>query len=141
MGKLATRDNGSNRYFKPQIYESKRRGHSRNFYDGCIYDQQGYKNRYRSNSRDRRGHFGGQSRGRPRYEQNYRGGDFRGNVRTFKNSGRQNSRGEYRGNYRMKIIAEKEIGVCLEKDHFQGILVIREMTVAQAIVDQVLDKE
>ena len=36
MGKLATRDNGTNRQFKPQIYQSKRRGHSRNFYDTHI---------------------------------------------------------------------------------------------------------
>ena len=31
MNKLATRDNGMNRQFKPQIYQSKRRGESRNF--------------------------------------------------------------------------------------------------------------
>ena len=30
----------------------------------------------------------------------------------------------------MKIITEKEVGVGLEKDHFQGILVIGEMTEA-----------
>ena len=54
MGKLATRNNGTNRQFKPQIYQSKRRGQSRNFYDRCNYDQWGYQNRYRSSSGDRR---------------------------------------------------------------------------------------
>ena len=29
-----------------------------------------------------------------------------------------------------KIIVEKEVGVCLEKDHFQGILIIEGMTEA-----------
>ena len=36
-----------------------------------------------------------QDRGRPRYEQNYRRGNFRGNARNFD---RENSRGEYRNN-------------------------------------------
>ena len=31
MGKLPTRDNGINKQLKLQIYESKRRGQSRNF--------------------------------------------------------------------------------------------------------------
>ena len=71
MNKLATRDNGTNRQFKPHIYQSKR-GQSRNFYDAHNYDRGNYQNRYRSNSRDKRNQFSGQSRGRPRYEQNYR---------------------------------------------------------------------
>ena len=81
MGKLAKRDNGTNRQFKPQIYQSKRRGQSKNFYDTCNYDRGNYQNRYRSNSRDRRFQFGGQSRGRLRYEQNYKRGNFRGNIK------------------------------------------------------------
>ena len=36
----------------------------------------------------------------------------------------------------MRIITQKEKGVGLEKDNFQGILVIEEMTAAQATVDQ-----
>ena len=100
MNKLATRDNGKNRQFKPQICQSKRRGQSRNIYDTCNYDIGNYQNGYRSNSRDRRIQFTGQSRGRPRYEQNYRRGNFRGNIRTYQHFERQNSRGEYRGNYR-----------------------------------------
>ena len=86
MGKLARKDNGINKQFKPQI-----------------------QNSYRSNSGDRRIQFGGrtqygQNRGRPRYKQNYRNdyrrGNFRGNVRMYWNFGRQNNRGGYIGNYR-----------------------------------------
>ena len=50
------------------------------------------------------------------YEQNYRRGNFRSNVRSYQDFGRQNSRGEYRGKVR----------VGLEKDHFQGIAIIIE---------------
>ena len=60
MGKLATRDEGINKQFKPQIYQSKRRGQSRIFYDKCNYDRQNYQNRYRINSGYRRIQFRGQ---------------------------------------------------------------------------------
>ena len=100
MGELVTRNNGMNRQFKPLIYQSKRRGQSRNFYNTCNYDRGNYQNRYRSNSGDRRIQFSGQSRGRPRYEQNNRRGNFGGNVRVYQNFEKQNSRGEYRGNNR-----------------------------------------
>ena len=63
--KLEARDNGTDRQSKSQICQI-RRGQSGNF-----YDSHNYQNRYRSNSRDRRIQFSGQSRGRPRYEQNY----------------------------------------------------------------------
>ena len=36
----------------------------------------------------------------------------------------------------MNIIVEKDVGVGLEKDHFQGILLIEGTTEVQAIVDQ-----
>ena len=68
MEKLTTRDNGINRKFKPQIYQSKIRGQSRIFYDKYNYDRGNHQNRYRSNSRDRRIQFSVQSRGRSRYE-------------------------------------------------------------------------
>ena len=45
MGKLTTRDNRTNRQFKPQIYQSKKRGQSRNFYDTHNYDRGNYQNR------------------------------------------------------------------------------------------------
>ena len=120
MGKLAVRDNGTNMQFKPQIYQSKRRGPSRNFYDSHNYDKGNDQNRYRSDSGDRI-QFSRQGRGRPRYEQNYRRGNFGGNVRSYQDFGRQNSREEYRGNYRNENYS-REVG--LEKDYFQGIIII-----------------
>ena len=72
MGKLAARDNGTNKQFKPQIYQSRRRGQSRIVYDSHNNDRGNYQNRYRSNSRDRRIQFSGQSTSQPRSEQNYR---------------------------------------------------------------------
>ena len=95
IGKLATGDSGSVRQFKPQMYQGKGRGQNRGNYDRCNYNQWGYQNRYRSDSEDRRQYR--QDRGRPRYEQNYKRGNFRGNVRIFE---RQNSTGKYRNNYR-----------------------------------------
>ena len=40
MGKLTTRDNRTNRQFKPQIYQSKRRGQSRNFVISVIMTEE-----------------------------------------------------------------------------------------------------
>ena len=57
------------------------------------------QNRYRSDSSDRKNQYR-QNRGRLRYEQNYRRGNFTGNARLYQDFGRQNSRAEYRGNYR-----------------------------------------
>ena len=65
MSKLAANDEGTNKQFKPKIYQSKRRGQMRNF-----YDRHNYQNRYRSNRGDRTIQF----RGRIQYGQNYRGG-------------------------------------------------------------------
>ena len=95
FGRLATRDSGMARQFKPQIYQNKGRGQNRSSYNRCGYDQQSYQNRYRSDSGNRRQYR--QDRSRPRYEQNYRRGNFRGNMRSFD---RQNSGGEYRNNHR-----------------------------------------
>ena len=92
IGKLATRDKGTGRQFKLQIYQSRGRGQNRN------YNQRNNQNRYRSNNRSNSGDRGQyrQDKGRPRYEQNYRRGNFRGTMRSY---GRQN-RGEYRNSYR-----------------------------------------
>ena len=54
IGKLATRDSGTSRQFKPQIYKSRGRGRNRGNYDRHSYDQQSYQNRYRSHSGDSR---------------------------------------------------------------------------------------
>ena len=50
MGMLAARDNGTNKQFKPQIYQSRRRGQSNNFYNSHNYDRGNYQGRYRPNS-------------------------------------------------------------------------------------------
>ena len=91
IGRLATRHSGMGRQLKVQIYQNRGRGQNRSNYNRCNYDQQSYQDRYRSDSCDRRQYK--QDRSRPRYEQDYR----RGNMRSF---GRQNSKGEYRNNYR-----------------------------------------
>ena len=97
IGKLATRESGTNRQFKPQIHQSRGRGQNRS------YSQRSHLNRYRQNNRSNsRGRVQyRQDRMRPRYEsryeQNYRRGNFRGNVRNYC---RENSTGEYRNNYR-----------------------------------------
>ena len=108
IGKLAARDSGSGRQFKPQIYQGKRRGQNRGSYDRHSFDQQDYQNRYRSDSGDRRQYR--QGRGRPRYEQNYRGENFKGNARTYQNFERQSSRGEYRNNHRDKGYGRRRDG-------------------------------
>ena len=113
MSQLTTKDDGLNKQFKPKIFQDKRRGQTKNFYDRCNYDQRNYQNRYRSDSRDGRISFSGRIqhgqsyRDRPRYEQSYRNDfrgtgqslqrNFRGNVNAFQNQNfrRQNNRGGY----------------------------------------------
>ena len=93
IGKVATRDCGTSRQFKPQNYQNRVRGHNIN------YNQRHYQNRYSSNNRSNnadRGQYR-QDKGRPRNKPNYWRGTFRGNMRSY---GRQDSTGEYRNNYR-----------------------------------------
>ena len=71
IGKLAARDSGSGRQFKPQICEGKKRGQNRGSYARHNYGQQDYQNRYRSVSQDKRWYR--QDRSRPRYKHNHRG--------------------------------------------------------------------
>ena len=40
MSKLAAKDNGTNKQFKSQIYQSKRRGQTKYFYNKCKYDKE-----------------------------------------------------------------------------------------------------
>ena len=133
IGKLATRESGTNRQFKPQIHQSRGRGQNRS------YSQRNYQHRYnnRSNSRDRGQYRQDRSRPRyePRYKQNEKRGNFRGNVRNY---GRQKGRGMYRNNYRNAVMAEVRTGP--ERGHFQDILAIIELE-AQAIVDPGQDPE
>ena len=105
MGKLTAQDDDQNKQFKPKIYQSKRRGQMRNFYDR---HNRNYLNIYRSHSRDRRISFSGRIQceqdytDRPRYEQKYRNdfrtGNFRGNMRPNQTYRGQNYRGGYRRN-------------------------------------------
>ena len=109
MSKLTTQHYEQNKQFKPKLYQGKRRGQMRNFYDKCNYDQRSYQNRYRSDSRDRRISFSGRLqygwdyRDRPTYEQNYRNdfrrGNLSGNVRTNQTYRAQSYRGGCRRNY------------------------------------------
>ena len=44
VSKLAPNNGGTNKQFNPQIYQRKRRGLTRNFYDKHNYDQRNYQN-------------------------------------------------------------------------------------------------
>ena len=97
LGRLAAKDNKEKRPFKPQIYKSRGRGQN------LGYSQRNYQNRNRSNNRSNsrdRGQFGD----RLRFEQNYRGNNFKNNTRRY---GRQNSRGEYRKGCSQEVILVK----------------------------------
>ena len=72
IGKLAAKDSGRIRQFKPQIHQSRGIGQNRG------YSQRSYQNRCRSDNRSNsrgRGQFR-QCRGRPRFEQGYRRSSF-----------------------------------------------------------------
>ena len=141
MSKLATNKEGTNKQLKPYIYQSKRRGQTRNF-----YDRPNYQNRYRSNIGDRRIQFSD----RIQYEENYRGGPRYGQI--YRND---YGRGNYRGNMKMyqrqnfrgqQVIEEvvgmqimKEVEVGQERDHFQ--ITIEGMTEVIVTVGQGQDQE
>ena len=81
IGKLATRDRGTNKQFKLQIHQNRGRGQNQNY----NYNTRSHKDRYRSNNTSNsrnRGQYR-QDRGRPRYEQTFRRGNFRGNIRNY----------------------------------------------------------
>ena len=126
MGKLEARDNGTNRQFKAQIYQSRRRGQSRNFYNSHSYDRGNYQGRCMSNSGDRRIQFSGQGGGRPKYEQKYRRGNLEAMSDHINILGDRIVEENIEVIIGMKIIAKKEAEVGLEKDHFQGIIIIIE---------------
>ena len=94
IGRLAAKDNNKIKPFKPQIHQSGGRGQNRG------YSQRNYQNRNRMSNRSNsrvRGQFR-QDRGRPRFEQGFRGTNFQVNTRRYS---RQDSRGEYQNdNYR-----------------------------------------
>ena len=89
--KLAAKDSGKVRPFKPQIHQNRGRSHNRG------HKLRNCQNRYKSDnglsSRDR-GQFR-QGRGRYRFEQSYRRNNYMENPRNY---GRQSSRVQYRSN-------------------------------------------
>ena len=116
MSKLTAQGNNQNKPFKTRIYQGKRRGQKRNY-----YDQSNYQNRYRSNSEDRRISF----RGSAQCRQNYRGrsqyvnnNDCRkGNFREMQNYRGKNFRGGYRDDYRNDDFGR----FCLTRDQVRHI--------------------
>ena len=131
IAKLAARDSRSGRQFKPQIYQSKRRGQNRGSYDRHSYDQQGYQNKYRSDSGDRRQYS--QDRGRPRYE-NYRGGNLEVRWECIKILKDKTVEESIKIIIEVKVIAEVEIGTGLGKDHFLETSVMIETIWVHAVV-------
>ena len=90
IGRLAAKDDNKNRPFKPQMHKSRRPQPPD---QNRSYSHRNYQNRTRLNNRSSsrdRGQFR-QDRGRPRFEQSYRGSSFWDSSR---GCNRQNSRGE-----------------------------------------------
>ena len=99
IGKLAARDSRSRRHIDLKSTKAKEENKIEVAMIDAVMINEVIKNRYRPDSGDRRQYR--QGRSRPRFEHNYRGGNFRGKVRTHQNFGRQNSRGKCRNNYRL----------------------------------------
>ena len=101
MSKLKAQGSSQSRPFKLKIYQAKRRGQARNY-----YNQDRHQGRYRSNSGDKRISYGGRAQYRPNYREmwqyykNYRGDFRRGNFRGVQNYKSHNFRGGYRGSSR-----------------------------------------
>ena len=134
VSKLTGQGSSQNRPFKPKIYQGKRRGQPRNY-----YDQDRYQIRYRSNSGDRRmwyrgrAQYGQNYRGRSKYDQNHRGDSRRGNVRGVQNYRGQNLEVDIEVTLEMTTLEEVELG--LEKD--STWVTLDEMREAVVGLDQV----
>ena len=126
IGKLAAKDSGKIRPFKPQIHQNRGRGQNTG------YNQRNYQNRYRPdnrlNSRDR-GQIR-QDRGRNRFEQNYR--RTLGKIQEIMED---KAVEESIGTTLIEMTITIEVGIGLEKGHFPGIMTVIELGV-QTIVDQ-----
>ena len=126
IGRLAAKDNNKIRSFKPQIHQSRGRGHNRG------YSQRNYQNRNimsnRSNNRDR-GQFR-QDGGRPRFEQGYNRNNFWVTLEVTAGKIAE-------GSIKMviiEIVAIIEVEIGPERDHSQETIVATELDV-QAVVD------
>ena len=124
MGQLAARDNESTRQFKLQIYQGRRRGLNREFYDRCNYNQWDYQNRYRSDSVVRRNQY----RQNIVIDMNKITGEKTVEVTQehTKILGDRIVEENTEITIGMKTTVEIEVGVGLEKDHFQEILMVVE---------------
>ena len=102
LSKLTAQDNKENQPFKPKIYQGKKRGQARNFYD---------QDRYQHIDIDQTVVIGECHievelsvdkilKGRSQYDQNFRGDYRKGNFRGMQNYRGQNFRDGYRGNFR-----------------------------------------
>ena len=119
------RDSEVNRPFKPQIYQSKRRGQSRHFYYPHNYERGSYQNRYRSNSGDSGIGFSRKGRGRPKYGKNYRREileAMQDHIKILEDRIVE-SIGVITG---METTVETEVGIGVGKGHFQEIKIIIE---------------
>ena len=107
ISKLTAQDNEQNKQFKCEIFQTKRTGQKRNFYDR---HDRNYQNRYRSNGRDNRISFSGRMpcgqdyKNRPRYDQKYRNDFRRGDFRPNQIYRGQKYKGEYKRNFSNKNI-------------------------------------
>ena len=105
LSKLTAQGSNQNRPFKPKIYQGKRRGQTRNY-----YDQSKYQKIYRSNSGDRRMPFGGRAqyrqnyRGRSQYNHSYISYIRKGNFRGMQNYRSQNFRVDIEVTIEMKTL-------------------------------------
>ena len=113
--KLAAKDSGRIRQFKPQIHQNRGRGQNRG------HNQRNYQNRYRSHNRSnsRDGGQFRQDRGRHKYEQGYRRNNSEDTVDKI-------IEGSI-GIIIIEMIATTEVGIGLEKDHFQEIMAVTEL--------------
>ena len=125
MGKLVARDKGTNRQFKPQIYQSRRRGQSINFYDSIIMIEEIVKS-----DTDQIVVTGEISIDKVEVDPGMNkiiGEEILEAMRDLTNISEDKIVEENTEVIiGMEVIAEKEVGVGLGKDHFQGKTIIVE---------------
>ena len=108
MNKLTTQDDSQNKQFKPKIYQSKRRGQTRNFYSRHNYNQRIFKIgidqileiEYHAVVEYNMDRIIDSPSCNQNYRNAFRRGNFIENLRSNQNYRAQNYRGRYRRNYR-----------------------------------------
>ena len=132
MGKLVVRDGKVSRLFKPQIHQSKRRGQVEIFMIHIIMTEEIIK-------------IGtGQIMDKIEIDQGMDKiigeeilGAMPGHIKILVDRIVEENIEVIIG---MKITVQREVGVGLEKDHFQGIIIVLGIREAQVIADQGLDQ-